>query len=48
MTVEEYLRQDVGQLVASLLIQVAMLKAERDQLKQQLECDQSTAREASR
>jgi hypothetical protein len=48
MTVEEYLRQDIGQLVASLVIQVAMLKAERDQLKQQLERDQSTAREASR
>jgi hypothetical protein len=36
-TAEEYLRQDIGQMIASLLIQLAMVKAERDQLKQQTE-----------
>jgi uncharacterized small protein (DUF1192 family) len=33
MTAEEYLRQDVGALVASLLFQIAMLRAEIDRLK---------------
>ena len=33
MTAEEYLRQDVGALVASLLFQIAMLRAEVDRLK---------------
>lgn len=33
MTPDEYLKQDVGSLVASLLFQNAMLKAEIDRLK---------------
>jgi uncharacterized small protein (DUF1192 family) len=33
MTADDYLRQDVGTLVASLLFQIAMLRAEVDRLK---------------
>lgn len=33
MTAEEYLRQDVGALIASLLFQNALLKAENESLR---------------
>ena len=33
MTADDYLKQDVGNAIAGLLFQVAMIKAERDQLR---------------
>lgn len=36
MTAEEHLRQEVGTIVASLLIQVSVLKADGDRLRAEL------------
>ena len=36
MTAEDYLRQDVGAIIASLLFQLAMTKAENERLQAQL------------
>ena len=37
MTAEDYLRQDVGAILANLLFQLAMVKAENDRLKAEVE-----------
>ena len=44
---EDYLRQDVGAIIASLLFQLAMTKAELDRLKADLDGHRTPAERVS-